>query len=62
VFGSTAALTLYLGLIGLLLGLCTTPGAFVARWLLKRIPSKVHAWIMESVVVIGAVLLLLKAF
>src|SRR5262245_54254639 len=61
VFGGTAALTLHFGLIGLLLGLCTTPGAFVARWLLKHIPSKVHAWIMESVVVIGALLLLLKA-
>ncbi|MEI7429042.1 MAG: sulfite exporter TauE/SafE family protein [Betaproteobacteria bacterium] len=57
-FGGLSALTLELASIGLLIGFCTTPGAFVARWLLKYIPAGIHAWIMELIVVIGAVSLL----
>jgi uncharacterized membrane protein YfcA len=60
-FGTMAALTVQLAVIGLLVGACTTPGAFVARWLLRRIPAGVHAWIMECVVVVGALSLLWKA-
>jgi uncharacterized membrane protein YfcA len=57
-FGSLAALNLELALIGLLVGVCTAPGAFVAHALLKRIPAGIHAWFMEIVVVAGAVVLL----
>ena len=60
-FGSLATLNLKLALIGVLVGLCTAPGAFVARALLKRIPAGVHAWIMELVVVAGAIALLWRA-
>ena len=42
-----------LGAAGVLIGLCTAPGAFVARWLLARIPLKVHTAIMEIVVLAG---------
>jgi len=60
-FGRLAALNLELVLVGLLVGLCTAPGAFLARALLRRIPAGVHAWFMEVVVVAGAVALLWHA-
>jgi uncharacterized protein len=52
-FGGFARLDLQLGAAGLLIGLCTAPGAFVARWLLARIPLKVHTLMMEIVVLAG---------
>jgi len=52
-FGGFARLDLQLGAAGLLIGLCTAPGAFVARWLLARIPLKVHTAMMEIVVLAG---------
>lgn len=61
-FGGFSALSLQLTLIGLLVGFCTTPGAFVARWLLKHIPAGVHAWIMELIVIAGALALLRRFF
>ncbi|MDB6170819.1 MAG: hypothetical protein JWL59_130 [Chthoniobacteraceae bacterium] len=60
-FGSLTALNLELALVGLLVGLCTTPGGFVARVLLKRIPGGVHALLMELLVLAGAVSLLWRA-
>jgi uncharacterized membrane protein YfcA len=54
VFGGLARLDGSLAIAGLLVGLCTTPGAFVARRLLDAIPEHVHARIMEAVVVVGA--------
>ena len=52
-FGGFARLDLQLGAAGLLIGLATAPGAFVARWLLARIPLKVHTAMMEFVVLAG---------
>jgi hypothetical protein len=60
-FGRLAALSLELALVGLLVGLFTAPGAFLARALLKRIPAGVHAGFMEAVVIAGAVALLWHA-
>ncbi len=60
-FGSLTALTLQLALVGLLVGLCTVPGAFVARALLKHISGGTHAWLMELLVLAGAVSLLWRA-
>jgi len=60
-FGRLAALDLELAGVGLLVGLFTAPGAFLARAILRRIPAGVHAWIMETVVVAGAIALLWHA-
>jgi uncharacterized membrane protein YfcA len=60
-FGSLSSLDLGRALTGLLVGLCTAPGAFVARALLKRIPARIHAGFMELLVVIGACALLAQA-
>jgi len=54
VFGGLARLDAPLALAGLLVGLCTVPGSFVARRLLDVIPPGVHARVMEAVVVVGA--------
>ena len=61
-FGSLTALNLQLAFVGVLVGLCTAPGAFVARALLKRIPGGAHAWLMELFVLAGAVSLLLRSW
>lgn len=61
-FGTLAALDLRLGMFGLLVGLFTAPGAFLARALLRRIPAGVHAWFMELVVVVGALVMLSRAW
>lgn len=53
IFGSLARLDAQLAIAGLLIGACTAPGAFVARWLLARIPARVHAAAMDALVVAG---------
>jgi uncharacterized membrane protein YfcA len=60
-FGKLTALNLELGLIGLLVGVFTAPGAFLARALLRRIPAGTHASFMEAVVIAGALALLWHA-
>ena len=60
-FRSLARLDTELLLAGLLIGACTMPGAFVARWLLRHIPARVHTAFMETVVVIGGVGFLWRA-
>lgn len=59
VFSGLAKINTDLAAVGLLIGLCTAPGGFIARWLLYHIPLHVHAWIMETMVVIGAIALIL---
>jgi uncharacterized protein len=60
-FGGLAALDVDLARMGLLIGLCTAPGAFIARAVLQRIPAGVHAGFMEAVVVVGAVVLIARS-
>lgn len=60
-FSGLAALSLELALIGLLVGVFTAPGAFLARAVLKHMPAGIHAGLMEAVVVAGAVVLLWQA-
>lgn len=52
-FGTLARLDAQLALAGVLIGACTIPGAFVARWLLRRIPTRIHTAFMEAIVVAG---------
>jgi uncharacterized protein len=57
-FGGMDRLSPELALVGLMVGLCTSPGAFIARSLLAHIPLTIHVWVMEAVVVIGSISLL----
>jgi uncharacterized protein len=52
-FGTFQRLDGDLLLAGLLIGACTMPGAFVARWLLHRIPAGIHTAFMEAIVLLG---------
>jgi uncharacterized membrane protein YfcA len=61
-FGSVARLDAELALAGVLIGLCTVPGAFVARRLLALISLRVHTLAMEIVVLAGGAGFLWRAF
>jgi uncharacterized protein len=52
-FGTLARLDAELALAGVLIGACTIPGAFVARWLLRHIPTRIHTAFMEAIVLVG---------
>lgn len=60
-FRSLARLDAELLLAGLLVGACTVPGAFIARWLLRHIPARIHTAFMEGVVVVGGLSFLWRA-
>ncbi len=62
IFGGFDRLDASLAVAGLLIGLCTMPGAFVARRLLDRIPARVHVRVMEAVVVAGGAGFLWRAW
>jgi uncharacterized membrane protein YfcA len=53
IFGGFDRLDASLAIAAVLIGLCTTPGAFVARRLLTLIPAGAHMLLMEAVVLIG---------
>jgi uncharacterized membrane protein YfcA len=61
-FGSVARLDAELALAGVLIGLATTPGAFIARRLLALVPLKVHTALMDVVVSAGGAGFLWRAF
>ncbi|HVO08479.1 MAG TPA: sulfite exporter TauE/SafE family protein [Burkholderiaceae bacterium] len=61
-FGGAARLDVALAVTGVLVGLCTAPGAFVARAILHRMPQRVHLGIMETVVVCGGLVFLWRAW
>ncbi|MFN0185785.1 MAG: TSUP family transporter [Aquabacterium sp.] len=60
-FNRLDALDLRLATVGLLVGLATIPGAFIARALLARMPIRVHAVLMEAVILTGALAMLRQA-
>ena len=61
VFSQTGVLTQQYVVIGILIGLVMIPGAYIARWLLQRMPVKVHERIMDAVVIGGGVSFLARA-
>jgi len=61
-FGSVARLDAELALAGVLIGLCTAPGGFVARRLLALVPLRVHTAFMDIVVLAGGAAFLWRAF
>ncbi|HEU5294797.1 MAG TPA: TSUP family transporter, partial [Burkholderiaceae bacterium] len=61
-FGGVSRLDAALAVTGVLVGLCTAPGAFVARAILARMPQHLHLRIMEAVVVCGGLGFLWRAW
>ncbi len=61
VFGLSPLLTQSLALSGLLIGLCTIPGAYTGRWIVTHTPIRIHTVFMEAFVLCGAGYFLWKA-
>lgn len=57
VFQSAGALTPGLWAMALLIGLAAVPGAFMARWLVERMPIRIHDLIIETMVFLGGAML-----
>jgi uncharacterized membrane protein YfcA len=61
-FGTLDALTVDLFLAGLLMGLCTIPGAWVAAWIMRRTDLRLHRLVVEALIVAGGLSFLWHAF
>jgi len=61
VFGLAGALTAKVIAIAVLIGAVTFPGAFLARLVLERLPLHVHTAMLETVVVIGGLVMIAGA-
>lgn len=62
VFGISPLLTSELLTMGILVGLCTMPGAYIGRWLVRNTSVRVHAQFMEIFIACGGVLFLYEAY
>jgi uncharacterized membrane protein YfcA len=62
VFGGASLITGELFVAGVLIGLCTVPGAFLARRMMDRLPIHVHVWVMEALIVAGGLSFFYQAF
>ncbi len=54
VFGVSPLLTLDLAIKGLLIGICTMPGAYTGRWIVTNTPIRVHTAFLEVFILCGA--------
>ncbi len=61
VFGLSPLLTQALAVQGLLIGLCTIPGAYAGRWILRNTGVRVHTLFLEALILSGASYFLWKA-
>lgn len=53
VFGLSPLLTAGLALKGVMIGLCTMPGAYVGRWIVTNTPLRIHTAFMEGFILCG---------
>lgn len=60
-FGGAGLIDLNLLIFGLMMGLATFPGAFLARAILKRMPVKIHTAMMDAIVLFGGASFLWRA-
>jgi uncharacterized membrane protein YfcA len=61
VFGIAGAATAQVIAIAILIGIATFPGAFLARWMIARLPIHVHAAMLDAVVVLGGTIMIANA-
>ncbi len=62
VFGSVSFFDMNLAVIGILVGLCAAPANYIGKWVVERMPIKVHEMVLECLVLIGGCLFLYNAF
>ena len=61
VFGLSPLLGPALMAKGVLIGLCTIPGTYLGRWIVRRTPIRIHTLYMEGLVLCGALYFLWNA-
>ncbi len=61
VFGISPLLTQALVIQGALIGICTIPGAYAGRWIVRNTPIRVHTLFLEVLIFCGAGYFLWKA-
>jgi uncharacterized protein len=61
VFGMTGVATSKVVAIALVIGISTFPGAFVARWMIARLPLHVHTAMLDAVVGLGGAAMIINA-
>lgn len=61
-FNRLGGLPIDLLVIGLVIGVCTVPGNYAARWILRRTSLRLHARLLEILVLIGGLSLLVRPF
>jgi uncharacterized membrane protein YfcA len=59
-FNRLGGLPLDLLVVGLIIGLSTIPGNYAARWILRRTSLRLHARLLEIIVLIGGLSLLVR--
>jgi hypothetical protein len=52
-FASTGLLDMELLAVGIVVGIATLPGGYVAKWLVDRLPMRIHTGIMDVLVMAG---------
>jgi vacuolar-type H+-ATPase subunit I/STV1 len=57
VFGLAGVATAKVMAVAILIGAATLPSAFLARRIVERLPIRVHAAMLDAVVVIGGVVM-----
>lgn len=62
IFNHLGGLPVELLALGLVIGLSTVPGNYAARWILNRTSLRLHAQLLEAIVLIGGVSLLARPF
>lgn len=62
IFNSLGSLPLPLLAVALVIGLSTVPGNYAARWILSRTSVRLHARVLEGIVLIGGASLLARPF
>ncbi|MCA0400655.1 MAG: sulfite exporter TauE/SafE family protein [Proteobacteria bacterium] len=60
-FATLGELPLHLLVFALLVGCATVPGAFIAKHVMERMPIRVHTAMLDAIVVLGGVVMLLRA-
>ena len=60
IFNQLGGLPLGLLGVGLVIGACTVPGNYAARWILRRTSVRLHTRLLELIVLIGGVSLLAR--
>jgi uncharacterized protein len=61
VFGAVGVATAKVIAVALLIGAVTLPGAFLARWIVERLPLHIHTAMLDVVVVIGGTVMIAEA-